>query len=323
MLFSKKEISEFPFAELHHTLDAVAKEVKQQIISEAEQIHYTRAEAQINKLYASMEESFEGSLEERCPFPGVDPSIIRAEQIRVKKDAFKVFADKHDLQTNASWLLPQLMAYIATIPLSYTPEGLVNSHEYLMSFAKDDFHKGIWAFCAHPIRGDMITKQYTPEVRNYSALVPLILMPHKRYNNIPYSKWDKAYLDKLIDPNLYQAMTTDFINTYSANELVDIRTEALMYKSGKSIGAIRSAQTSHKVYSLSGELKKLPWLVQVMLFQIWVAHPANRTDLMILDWNNWDNIPEPLILTDIVPQVVKSKSLYKKTDTSNDDLPWD
>ena len=48
-----------------------------------------------------------------------------------------------------------------------------------------------------------------------------------------------------------------------------------------------------------------------MLCQIWLAHPQHRTEYMILDPNNWDTIPAPLIETDLI-----------KTTTSSD-VPWD
>jgi len=47
------------------------------------------------------------------------------------------------------------------------------------------------------------------------------------------------------------------------------------------------------------ELGTVPKLVTTMLTQIWVAHPSLRTEYMILDPNNWDKMPEPLVGSEI------------------------
>jgi hypothetical protein len=67
------------------------------------------------------------------------------------------------------------------------------------------------------------------------------------------------------------------------------------------------------------EFAKIPKLVGTMLTQIWVAHPSLRTEYMILNPNNWDLMPPPLVSTDIFKQ---SPAEPKSTQSVNTDLPW-
>jgi hypothetical protein len=64
------------------------------------------------------------------------------------------------------------------------------------------------------------------------------------------------------------------------------------------------------------EFKDTPDLAQVMLTQIWCAHPENRTKYMILCTHAWDHIPAPLI----------SNNIFSKTESNKYDLddsePW-
>lgn len=48
-----------------------------------------------------------------------------------------------------------------------------------------------------------------------------------------------------------------------------------------------------------------------MLTQVWVAHPSLRNEYMVLDPVNWDQMPEPLIPTELHKIITPSK------------LPWD
>jgi hypothetical protein len=64
-----------------------------------------------------------------------------------------------------------------------------------------------------------------------------------------------------------------------------------------------------------------------MLTQIWLAHPQHRSNLMILDPNNWDHMPEPLIAASIFKtpegktQAAVEKEAKRK-ETIESLLPW-
>jgi hypothetical protein len=305
---AKKELTAFPLDILFHQVFEAGQRVKDSILGDAKKSHDKVVAERIKAIYADRPDSYEGNVEDEYPFIEPDLDYIKDQVSLAKKEAFSAFAEKYDLKGNALWLLPQLTAFIAKMSTcGYNPS------EYSDSFGIDDFHKGIWTLAKHPLRGDIISKQYSSEVRNYSALVPLLLMPHKKFNNVPYSSWSVDGLNKIVDPNLYDAMSfsRDFIVENTKEEILQIREKGLTVATGKTAGTVRNPISTHKVYFLSGDLKKLPWLCQVMLFQIWCAHPSNRTNLMILDWKDWDSMPEPLITT----QVTAASDLNKTRST--------
>lgn len=310
----KQDISNFPFDELYRSMSAASKRVESELNSTALRHHKSSVEARITAMYSGREDSYEGDREADFPFIPPDAEYVKEAQAAARKEALQTFCASQGFHKKA-WVLPQLAAYIAKLPLSYTVEGKVDSMAYLNTFMTDDFHKGIWALCTHPLRGDLVVKQFTPENRNYCALVPLLLMPHKRFNNIAYSSWDTKGLNAIVDSNLYKAMTYPHIIDLDKEEALSIRNTGLEVRSGKNIGTIRNPQTTHKLYSMPPEFKDVPWLTQVMFFQIWCAHPINRTDLMILDHTSWDNTPEALETTAIF-------STERKNSTTTSDLPW-
>jgi hypothetical protein len=311
-LVSKKELNAIPLDKLYHAVQDAANTVEESLEKESRASHKRRVERLIESEYSTREDSYEGNIEEDYPYVNPNPEFIKKERETAKKEALKLWAEKYDLKGNASWFMPQLTAHIAKIDTCG-----YNCSEYIQQFGIDDYHKGIWTLATHSVRGYFITKQYSPESRNYSALVPLLLMPHKKFDNIPYSSWSKEGLHLILDSNLYAAMTLEFDLENTPEELLAIRQKALTYQSGKQAGEVRNPATSHKVYFLSGDLKKLPWLAQVMVFQIWCAHPSNRTELMVLDWKDWDKMPDPLISKDVF-----AKPKPEATTKLTSDTPW-
>lgn len=319
----KKELNQIPLDVLYQELTEASSSVKNAIIEDALKLHRLAVDRRIQAIYSNREDSYEGDAEADFPFTPPDREYIASECALARKKVFAKFAETHKLTTHTSWLMPQLTAHIANIPLAFTAEGKVDSVAYSKQFQLDDFSKGIWALCTHPLRGDIITKQYAPEGRNYCALVPLLLMPHKKFNNINYSRWDTKGLSTIIDPNLYNAMTCGLEFNDTVAEIISVRNKGLTVMSGKTAGNIRNAQSTHKLYSIEGEYKTMPWLAQVMYFQIWCAHPTNRTSLMVLDWKDWDNIPEAIVAENVFidsePKVTKPIFTSKPTDS----LGWD
>ena len=47
-----------------------------------------------------------------------------------------------------------------------------------------------------------------------------------------------------------------------------------------------------------------------MKVQIWVAHPNNRNHLMVLDNENWDSLPEPLEVSEVVKPSTEQFEIY-------------
>jgi hypothetical protein len=69
------------------------------------------------------------------------------------------------------------------------------------------------------------------------------------------------------------------------------------------------------------ELGGLPKLTQTILTQCWLAHPESRTPYMILDLENWDNMPKPLVSNEIFKELPKQEPI--KTKEKAELLPWD
>lgn len=143
----------------------------------------------------------------------------------------------------------------------------------------------------------------------------------KKYNNIPYSAWDPAEIYGITEPNLAKIMTTKDLPEVTAEEVLEIRQASLLYRSGEKIGTQRNPVTTYTLYTPSGTpLSSVHMLLRIMYCQTWCAHPSVRTEYMILDPNNWDKMPEPLIEGEIfqtVPENSPSTGLGAKID-----LPW-
>jgi hypothetical protein len=78
-------------------------------------------------------------------------------------------------------------------------------------------------------------------------------------------------------------------------------------------------------WSLTGiqdtEIGHLPKITQTILTQCWLAHPELRTPYMILDLENWDNLPKPLVSNEIFKQEPEQK--LTKVKEAAEVLPWD
>lgn len=101
---------------------------------------------------------------------------------------------------------------------------------------------------------------------------------------------------------------------YSKEELIEFRNQGLTTQSGKDAGIQKSAISTYGIYGLSKQLEdgrtglgSLPQLTRIMLLQTWCAHPSVRSKYSILDPNDWDNMPDPLIEEDVLEPVSKSK----------------
>lgn len=242
------------------------------------------------------------------------PFDLYTKKIAEDKDACKDFFKENPVNIS---LLSQIYAYIASLKnFDKTPEGLIDSSTYLKNnFKGDSWHIGLHAFLLTEPRGNLIPsqiKQSDPRVINYSGLVPLILAAHKQLNDIPYNSWSIKGLHNLVNTDLLNIMSLKgTFPKYSNSELLKIRNSGLTPNSGKAQGIMKNPISSYALVGTANrgipiEFIKLPKLAQTILTQIWVAYPAVRTNLMILDLNDWDNIPEPLETSEILQQTLYS-----------------
>lgn len=224
-------------------------------------------------------------------------------------------AKTHYLTAHNSWMLPQIAAHYGGWKLVVSELGRVNPIESAKQNITTPWHMGLWRVCTKLKRGSLVKSQVNPEFASYSALVPLILMGVKKYQGVNYSHWDITHKSQLIDKNLLEAMCwrpeieageEGELRSGLANfgirkeRLLELRQQGLTVKQGKSAGIAKNPTSAWCLRGMQNtELADVPKLVGTMLTQIWVAHPSLRTEYMILDPQNWDTMPEPLLNSDI------------------------
>jgi hypothetical protein len=281
----------------------------------------------------------------KLKYPDKNPSNLQLpDKLAVRRKAGNKalvdnFIPRYRLDQTGIHVIAQIVAHLSTLRLNNvsgeTVEGEFlaevlgessigfNSTEFQtdcaisgLAFVKNHFKTpemmGLYRFLMLDTRSSYLKKQYTGDARNYCALVPLVLSAFKRYHNIPYSAWARDEIRWVVNPDLCEAMlyeipedTEDF--SFSDTEkLLELREHGLTWKSGKNIGEAKNPLYTH---SLSGmhktEFKDVPDLAQVMLTQIWCAHPENRTKYMVLNCENWDCIPLCLINNNVFVELAK------------------
>lgn len=183
-----------------------------------------------------------------------------------------------------TWLLPQLVQHFASWRI------LNDGRSTVLANCKTQQHRALWRL-TRATRSVLVKGQNKHS--EYSQLVPLILLAHKRYNGRSYESWrDYPGLEWLVEPELYLSMTTK-PPPLDREELLAIINAGLTTTTGKP----KPAWSTHKLTGVTRghPLHGLPRLTIVQLCQIWLAHPQVRHSDMILDYNNWDHMPPALV----------------------------
>jgi len=207
---------------------------------------------------------------------------------------FSKAVDELNLQAYSSWLLPQLVAHFGTWKLQQCGKTTVKYN----CVGK---HNIVLYRLAMLRRSQLIKNQtQTPE---YAQLTPLILLGLKRHQGFSYEQFrDFSGLNYLLEPQLYEALVLEEMPQLTNTRLLEIRQQGLTYMTGKNAGQTRQAESTWKLYGIQGtEIGRLPTLTQTILAQIWLAHPKHRRNTMILNLNDWDSQPEPLIEGEVLP----------------------
>jgi hypothetical protein len=152
----------------------------------------------------------------------------------------------------------------------------------------------------------------------------------KRMQGVSYESWRSAKdLSWILEPRLYSAVVLEpqvleACCSLGSDRLVEIRDQGLLARTGAKAGQMKPAKST---WSLTGiqdtELGGLPKITQTILTQCWLAHPESRTPYMILDLQNWDSMPQPLVTNDIFKAVPKPEPIKKQTKETAELLPWD
>lgn len=231
---------------------------------------------------------------------------------------------KNLLNRGGSWLMPQLVAHFGSWRLVKDGNGKIDVLETLRCNCEhNSVNTALWKLTRIP-RTCLVPKQIAQA--EYAVLTPLILAGFKRMQGVLYEQWrGLPKLEYIIEPRLLAAVNQT-VPDLGSERLLEIREQGLMTRSGKSAGQLKSAENTWSLNGISDtELGHLPKLTQSIMTQIWLAHPSHRSNLMILDPQNWDHMPEPLIANNVFktpePQEIAPHK-NKLEETSKTLLPW-
>jgi hypothetical protein len=302
---------------------ALAIATQQQILDDK----FQEQVSQLEQHYSDTHEApSEISFADQLDYPKLDKVRI-ARQIR-QKTLVEEFIPLYKLDTTLQlYTMPEIIRYIARVYSAQwlsevsTAEGQIDGLKAVRTIFdfSQDWDKGLYYFLMLDARSSYIKTQYKGDGRNYCSLVPLILYAFKLLHSIPYSKWDISTLHWAVNDSLYQAMVCE-VPEVTKEELLEIREQGLVFKTGQKAGTTRSAVSTFRLTGInSTKIGGLPELAQTMLTQIWCAHPTNRTKFMVLDPRNWDQLPTPLVSEQLFTPILQDKPLFN---TASNDLPW-
>lgn len=238
------------------------------------------------------------------------------------------FCETEKLSHFYTWLLPQMVAHFGSWTLERTASGEIDILATLKSnVGTDPQLQGIWKLSR--VKRSLLIPVMSKNP-DYGTLTPLVLMGQRRMGGIRYSQWcGLPNLEYVLEPRLLEAVDLSrddllLCDSLGSNRLLELRDQGLMQRSGAKAGQMKKPESTWSLTSMQGtEIAHLPKLTQTMLTQIWLAHPSLRTPYMILDPNNWDNLPAPLLTPDIFrPPEPEVKPKKQKAEPIVDKLPW-
>jgi hypothetical protein len=264
--------------------------------------------------------AYEANLSDEFPKPPYSPLPGRAYGRRKagQKALVEKFIKEHNFGDWSESIMPQIITKLGNMVTTKNDNGLISGNRFIADNFKTDADKGLWAFLMLDTRGSYLTTQYKGTARAYSSLVPLILYAIRLVKGVPYTAWDPEEIRSVVNHELAEAMLFRTEDWPTKDEILEGREKGLTVGSGKDVGKVRTPVSAPKLYATSGTcFNGMPNLAQVMLSQIWVAHPDNRTKYMVLDPLNWDRVPPALIQLEIFNP--KPQQLAEYTS----DTPWD
>lgn len=323
-MFKKNDIKSLPFQQIAEAILATIETLGSERLESLKKIARVANTRKLNSLmmesssYSESSEGLEEAVRESLGLDNVDGIELSQETAREIREAATQevcvkFIDAYDLANKFTWVLPQMKAHFGAWKAIAGTDGLYSGRETLRANCADnDFNKGLWFIAQRPrsglISGQGVKLYVQGEVNN---LVPLILSGFKTFQQIPYSKWSRVGLSAIVDPDLCEAMLANS-PVLDTEEVLALRNHGLRVLTGAKQGSLRAAQTTAMLYNLKAyphtEIADLPKLAVVMLAQIWCAHPANRTESMVLDPHNWDNMPEPILNGEIFKPTTPTKT---------------
>ena len=269
----------------------------------------------------SIAETFGEYDEEEITLTAEDKQLVKEQ---VLEEVHESFCTRYEISNNLGWLPYQLIAHFGNWTPVKNETGKYSGVNTLKANCTSDYQKGIAMFALGSrsqifLKGPRTFPQYKSPI---APLVPIILAGFKQNQEIQYGDWDPTAIPLMVDKDLADAMLCGIdTSDWDDFELLKLRKIANTDKNGK----VYSAATSAKVNNLGTTLvKDLPRLAKFMALQTWCAHPSNRTRYMVLDHNNWDSMPDPLIASELVSATTTSAIKWTATKAieQTNDMPW-
>ena len=239
-------------------------------------------------------------------------------------EGWETWAESMNLSHLHTWLLPQLVAYYGSWTLVKNGDQ-IDCLATIKHNCSDPKSRAFYMLSRIKRSLLVATQTKNPE---YATFTPLIMMGQKRMKGLDYESWkNSSGLQYILEPRLFDAMILapedlQVCCGLGSDRLREIQVQGLTTKSGKTAGSMKPAKST---WSLTGiqdtEIGHLPKLTQTIITQCWLAHPELRTPYMILDLENWDNMPKPLVSNEIFKAVPEQQP--NKSREVADVLPWD
>ena len=346
-IVSAKELSSIPFDVAYRLyIDAanMAEETMEESNRQSYERYILRKEQEWNDTH---EYPYEGNFSDEIPYVK-SRGLAKARQQAGNKALIEEFIPRYKLDTiMTAWVLPQIMTWLTRKKVNWnevltSPSGSGVSYldkdskiavvegqkidgtkmaKHIFDFSKE-WDMGLYHFLRLDSRSSYVKSQYK-EGKQWCSLVPFILYAYKLNHGIYYKSWNRASISSVVNPGLVSAMLCEVPDDLTREELLAIREEGLIYKTGSKAGEARSPVSTYKLYGINdSKIGELPELAQAMLTQIWCAHPQNRTKYMVLDPTDWDRIPTPLITSDFFGTSKPNIMSKAKDEDEVGDMPW-
>lgn len=279
-----------------------------------------KAKQRYSKQYNAVNEAvYEGSFEElnlestvRAKL-GSQPDLGSDERVIV---LLEDFATRFGLKKSSDWFFSQALAKFGQLRLAKNESGLYSAKKlFLEQISGNNELYALVQLFKHPQRSMLLDKQTDVKNRNFCSLVPIVMSAFKKFHGVGYSEWDPSEIFGITEPNLVKAMLLKELPDLTKEEVLEFRDAALTVKTGDNAGTRRNVATTYTLYFPAGSpIHELPTLARHMMCQTWCAHPSNRTEFMILNPLEWDDLPQPLVSVDVVHTVPSHR---------NSDEYWD
>jgi hypothetical protein len=232
------------------------------------------------------------------------------------KPFIEKWATNQGMISRGPGIFNRAMIKIAELPLTKNENGLISGNALFKEIRQSPFLSGILLMFKYSSRGKFIADQTGIEGRIYCSLVPIVMAAFKKHHEIPYSAWDRNEIRAITEENLADAMLCT-LPEISKEDVLEARRIALTPLIGRTAGIENNPATTYKLYlRKESGMSGLPTLAKIMMCQTWCAHPINRNNWMILNPQDWDNVPEELISTSTVSKT------YKPSDASYAYAGW-